>query len=85
MTVCGAHAGPVVDLDLKWLFRSRVAIFGTSGSSSKGFQDVLDLAAAGRLTANIDSLRPLGDAEEAFARLISRRNRGKVILEVAEG
>ncbi len=83
VVVCGAHAGPVVDLDLKWLFRSRVAILGSSGSSLRGFQDIVDLAGAGKLVANIDSIRPLGDAAEAFASLMSRQNRGKVILQVA--
>ena len=83
VTVCGAHAGPIVDLDLKWLFRSRVAILGSSGSSLRGFRDVIELAAAGRLVANIDSVRPLADAAAGFARLMTRQNRGKVILQIA--
>ena len=85
VTVCGAHAGPIVDLDLKWLFRSRVSVLGSSGSSLRGFQDIIDLAGKGRLVANIDSVRPLEDAKEAFVRLMSGQNRGKVILQVTDG
>lgn len=80
--VCGAHAGPIVELDLTWLFRSRVSILGSSGSSLQTFRDVLELAASGSISANIDSIRPISEAPAAFKRLMARRSQGKVVLQV---
>lgn len=83
IAVCGSHAGPRVDLDLSWLFRNRVTIYGCSGSTVAAVHRVLELAATGRLRPSIDSHRPLADVRAGFERLLARQNRGKVILEVS--
>lgn len=83
VVVCGSHAGPLVELNNNWLFRSRVAIFGSSGSTRRGMRRCLDLAAAGRIDPGINSVRPLGSIREAYADLSSRRNVGKMVLRVA--
>jgi len=83
VAVCGSHGGPVVELDLTWLFRTRVTIIGSSGSSLAAYRDVLTLAGQGRIEANIHEVMPLEQARDAFATLLSRGNRGKVILEVS--
>ena len=83
VVVCGSHAGPVVQLNSNWLFRSRVAIYGSSASTRRGMRRCLDLAAAGRIAPAIDSVRPLGSIREAYADLGSRRNLGKIVLRVA--
>lgn len=83
--VCGSHGGPIVELDLTWLFRNRVAILGCSGSNLAAYRAVLELAAAGRLRANIHAVLPLDRAREAFEVLLDRGNRGKIILEVPVG
>ncbi len=82
VVVCGAHAGPTVQINNAWLFRSRVAIFGSSASSRRGMQRCLDLAAAGRVRPAIDSVRPISEIQNAFADLRSRRNAGKIVLIV---
>lgn len=80
--VVGSHGGGKVELDLNWLFRNRISILGASGSSVRVMREVLDLAAAGRISANIHTRLPLERAPEAFAILAARANRGKVVLEV---
>ncbi len=85
VVVCGSHAGPVVEVDLNWLLRTRVSILGSSGSTAAGFAEVLDHAGAGRLRANVDSIRPVAEFRSAFERILTRGNRGKVILELREG
>jgi NADPH:quinone reductase-like Zn-dependent oxidoreductase len=80
--VCGAHAGGLVQLNLAWLFRSRVSITGHSGSTLAAFREVFEMAGAGRIKPNIHTRLPLDRAHEAFQILLARRNRGKVILEV---
>ena len=84
VVVCGSHAGPLVELNNNWLFRSRVAIFGSSGSTRRGMQRCLDLTAAGKVHPGIDSVRPLRSIREAYADLRSRRNMGKIVLRVAD-
>jgi NADPH:quinone reductase-like Zn-dependent oxidoreductase len=83
VVVCGSHGGPVVELDNNWLFRSRVTIFGSSGSTQLGMRQILDLTAAGNIIPNIDSIRPLGEIRPAYQRLLARRNIGKIVLTVA--
>lgn len=85
VVVCGSHAGPMVQLNNNWLFRSRVAIYGSSASTRRGMRRCLDLAAAGRIDPSIDSVRPLGSIREAYSDLGSRRNIGKIVLRVATG
>lgn len=84
IAVCGAHAGPVVDLDLAWLFRTRATVLGCSGSTVAGVRRIVELAASGQLRPAVDSVRPLDDVTAAFARLLARQNRGKVVLEVSK-
>lgn len=84
IAVCGSHAGPRVELDLNWLFRNRVTIIGSSGSTSERFREALARAAEGRLRAPIDSVIPLVEARSAFERILARGNRGKVVLRVAD-
>lgn len=85
VVVCGSHAGPIVELNNNWLFRSRVAIYGSSGSTRRGMRRCLDLAAADLIRPAVDSIRPLSSIREAYADLGSRRNVGKIVLRVANG
>ena len=84
IAVVGAHAGPLVELDNRWLYRRRVTIHGCWGSTLAAFRDVLSMAGEGRIAANIDSIQPLSKAAAAYQRLIDHRNEGKVILRVAD-
>ncbi len=84
-TVVGSHAGGIVELDLNWLFRSRVALIGSSGSTLRSFEEVFELAGSGRLKANIHAVLPLERVREAFEILLNRQNKGKVILQVSAG
>jgi acryloyl-coenzyme A reductase len=83
VAVCGAHAGPIVSLDLAWLFRNRVTVLGCSGSTRASVARALDLLAEGALRPPVDSVRPIEEVRAAFERLIARQNRGKVVLQVA--
>ncbi len=82
IVVCGSHGGPIVELDLNWLFRNRVTVLGSSGSSLAIYRDVLELAGAGRIAPNIHGVFPLERVRDAFAVLLARENTGKVILAV---
>lgn len=81
--VCGSHGGPIVELDLNRLFRLRLSVLGSSGSTSEDVKETLEMAGAGLVRPPVDSVRPLGEAVAAFERLLARQNRGKVVLQVA--
>ncbi len=83
VAVIGAHAGPVVALDLNWLFRQRVSIIGCSGSSLAAFGEALELLAAGRVHASIDQVVSLAEAPAAYRRLMGRDHHGKTIVDLS--
>ncbi len=85
IVVCGSHAGPIVQLNNNWLFRSRVAIYGSAGSTRRGMQRCINLAETGRIQPAIDSVRSLRHIRRAYADLASRRNIGKIVLRVTDG
>lgn len=87
VVVCGSHGGPLVALDLNWLFRTRATILGSSGSTRATFREAFELAGRGVIRPNVDVVLPLADARTGFDRLARRgagANRGKIILQVAE-
>lgn len=83
VAVIGAHAGPVVQVDLNWLFRQRVSIIGCSGSSLAAFGESLDLLAAGRISAPIDRVVSLVEAPAAYRRLMGRDHHAKTIVDMS--
>lgn len=83
VVVCGSHGGEVVPLDLRWLFRQRITIMGSAGSTHAAFQEALRLAGETGLRPVIHRVLPLSALREAFGILERRENRGKVILRVA--
>lgn len=83
VAVIGSHGGPVVELNTNWLFRQRITIYGCSGSSTEAFRETVAMAGEGRIVPNIDSILPWEQAADAYRRLLSRQNQGKVVLRVA--
>jgi NADPH:quinone reductase-like Zn-dependent oxidoreductase len=84
VVVIGSHAGPVVQLDNNWLFRQRVTIIGSSGSSLAAYSDALGIAGDGRVVPNIDTILPISKAADAYRRLVERQNQGKIVLRIGD-
>ncbi len=83
VVVCGSHAGPIVKLDLTWLFRQRISILGASGSTVADVREIFDLAGRGQVRPPVDSVQSLWAARSAFQRLLARHNHGKVVLDTS--
>jgi NADPH:quinone reductase-like Zn-dependent oxidoreductase len=83
VVACGSHAAPAVQLDLNLMYRNRITIIGSSGSSRATFADAFDLVADGVIRPNIHAVLPIERASEAYGLLLAGQNRGKVVLEVA--
>lgn len=80
---CGSHAAPSVPLDLNWLYRNRISLIGSSGSSLASFADAFELVGRGAVRPNVHAVLPLERAADAYRLLLERQNRGKVVLQVS--
>lgn len=78
---CGAHAGGVVELDVKRLYTGRLRIIGAAGVNIGDLERALDAGARGEIKANIDRVFPLEAAAEAQAYVEREHPLGKVLLK----
>ena len=74
--VLALHAGLVI---LK-----EIELIGSAGCSPRDLAEVLQLIDGGSIEPVIDSVFPLRDGRDAFARLTSGEQFGKVVIEVGE-
>ena len=81
MVTAGAHAGPVVPLDLSHLYRNDITIRGTHGSNAADRDKCFAAAAAGRIGARIARVLPLSHAAEAHRLIESGEELGKIVLD----
>ena len=83
LVVCGATTGPKVDIDLRRLFWHQWTLMGSTMGSRREYREIVRLAGLGRLWPVVDRVVPLERAAEAFARLASGEQFGKLVIEVA--
>lgn len=82
LVTCGATSGPMVSLDLRRLFWFQWTILGSTMGNHSEFQDVIRLAERGQLRPVVDSVVPLEEAPQAYARMAEGRQLGKLVIEV---
>jgi NADPH:quinone reductase-like Zn-dependent oxidoreductase len=82
--VCfGGTSGAAVELDVRRLFWNQWSILGSTMGNDAEFDAVTKEFNAGRLGAVVDSVYSLEQAREAFARLQSGQQFGKVVVRIA--
>ncbi|MDH3520692.1 MAG: zinc-binding dehydrogenase [Myxococcales bacterium] len=79
----GRTGGSIGETDIRDLFIRQIHISGSSMGSRRDFQQVMRLVFARRLRPLIDSVLPLAQARQAFERLESGNQIGKIVLRVA--
>lgn len=82
LVTCGATTGPLVETDLRRMFWNQWTLMGSTMGSESEFAAVVAEVAGGRLTMPVDSVFPLERGREAFERLASGQQFGKVVLRV---
>lgn len=82
LVTCGATSGPHVQTDVRRLFWNQWTIMGSTMGSDAEFSSIVAELRAGKLVPPVDSVYPLRDGRDAFARLQSGEQFGKVVLEV---
>lgn len=81
VVTCGATAGRDISFNLWPFFVKQQRLIGSYGRNRADMQATLEWAAAGKLKPVIDSVFPLDQVPEAFAKLRSRSVLGKVLIE----
>jgi len=82
LVTTGAHAGPIVPLNVRRLYNRHISIIGGAGGNTpERTRRALDAAAAGQVKAVIGKVMPLREAAEAHRLVEASAVIGKLILE----
>ena len=83
LVTCGATSGPNVETDIRRLFWNQWTIMGSTMGNDTEFEAVAKEFTSGRLHPVIDSVYDLENGRDAFARLASGEQFGKIVVRVA--
>ncbi|HEX7120915.1 MAG TPA: zinc-binding dehydrogenase, partial [Gemmatimonadaceae bacterium] len=83
MVVCGGTSGAMVETDVRRLFWNQWTIMGSTMGTDAEFDAITAEFLAGRLTAIVDSVHPLDRVVDAYARLASGAQFGKVVVRIS--
>lgn len=82
LVTCGATAGPQVSIDLRRLFWHQWSLLGATMGSHADYAAIVAMAHQGKLWPRVDLVVPMERAIEAFERLDSGQQAGKVVVQV---
>src|SRR5262249_51832920 len=80
LVTCGATAGPVVEIDLRFFFTRELTLSGAYLRTPADLDAVGKLVGEGRLRAGVDRVYPLSEFAEAHRRMAERDLFGKLVL-----
>lgn len=83
LVTCGGTSGPMLETDVRRLFMNQWTISGSTMGSEAEWAAVVAEFRKGGLRPPIDSVFPLSAARDAYARLQSGGQFGKVVIQVA--
>jgi NADPH:quinone reductase-like Zn-dependent oxidoreductase len=82
LVTCGGTSGPMVETDVRKLFWNQWTIMGSTMGSQSEFDAITEELRAGRLLPEVDSVFDLANGREAYERLSSGKQFGKVVVQV---
>ena len=82
LVTCGGTSGPMVQTDVRRLYWNQWTIMGSTMGNDEELAAAATEFSAGRLRAVVDSVFPLDRGPEAYARLQSGQQFGKVVVEI---
>jgi NADPH:quinone reductase-like Zn-dependent oxidoreductase len=80
LVVAGATSGPTAEIDVRRLFWNQLELLGSTMGSVKDVSDMLRMVAGAEIRPVIDRVFPIAEAQEAFARLASGSQFGKLVI-----
>jgi len=84
LVTCGATSGPMVQMDVRRLFWNQWDIMGSTMGNDREFDAVANEYRAGRLTPLVDSVFDIAQGRQAFERLASGQQFGKIVVRIPE-
>jgi NADPH:quinone reductase-like Zn-dependent oxidoreductase len=82
LVTCGGTSGPHVQLDVRRMFWNQWTLMGSTMGSDAEFDVIVGALHEGALRPPVDSVWALDDARNAFARLESGAQFGKVVVRI---
>ena len=82
LVTCGSTSGPVVELDMRYVFSRQLRILGARMGSLAEMRSAWKLVEAGAVKPVVDRVVALEDVRAAHGYLESRGQFGKVVLAV---
>lgn len=79
---CGGTSGPMVQVDLRRMFWNQWTLMGSTMGNDAEFDAITEFFRHGSLQPPVDSVWPLAQAPEAYARLQSGQQFGKVVVQL---
>ena len=83
LVTCGGTSGPMVTTDVRKLFWNQWSILGSTMGNDAEFAAVVGYYRAGRLRPPVDSVFPLERGRDAYARLASGEQFGKIVVSIS--
>jgi NADPH:quinone reductase-like Zn-dependent oxidoreductase len=84
LVTCGATSGPMVQTDLRRLFWNQWDIMGSTMGNDAEFDAITKEFREGRLTPLVDSVFDISQGRQAFERLQSGQQFGKIVVRIPE-
>jgi NADPH:quinone reductase-like Zn-dependent oxidoreductase len=82
LVTCGGTSGHLLETDVRRMFWNQWTLMGSTMGSIAEFSAIATELRAGRLIPPVDSVHALADGREAFARLQSGEQFGKVVVRI---
>jgi NADPH:quinone reductase-like Zn-dependent oxidoreductase len=82
LVTCGATSGPLVETDARRLFWNQWTIMGSTMGNDAEFTCVAGELTAGKLLPQVDSVFELENGREAFERMASGEQFGKIVVRI---
>jgi NADPH:quinone reductase-like Zn-dependent oxidoreductase len=84
LVTCGATSGPIVQTDVRRLFWNQWDIMGSTMGNDSEFDAVTGEFHAGHLTPLVDSVFDISQGRQAFERLASGQQFGKIVVRIPD-
>jgi len=84
IVTCGATTGPNPAEEIRLVFWNQLSILGSTMGSRREWEAMVEAVGSWGLRPVVDTVLPLARGREAYERLASGAQFGKIVLEVAE-
>ena len=82
LVTCGGTSGPMLQMDVRRLFWNQWTIMGSTMGNEEEFAAAAGEFARGQLHAIVDSVHDITHGADAYARLMSGEQFGKVVVSL---